>query len=70
MCEPGGRQALNGQQQMTFNGQVGDVFLYSMALSDEERREPGASITARLLADEYTVTAILLGKSSRNGTGQ
>ena len=55
---------------MTLNGQVGDVFLYSTALSDEERREPGASIMARLLADQYTVTATLLGKSSRNGTGQ
>ena len=55
---------------MTLNGQIGDVVLYSTALSDEERREPGASIMARLLADWYTVTATLLGKSSRNGTGQ
>jgi hypothetical protein len=55
---------------MTFNGQIGDVFLYSTALSDEERRELEASIMARLLADQYTVTATLLGKSSRNGTRQ
>lgn len=41
----------------TFNGHLGDVFVYTIALTDAERRQLEADVSAKFLSTDYKITA-------------
>lgn len=41
----------------TFNGDIGDVFVYKIALSDADRQQLEADLTAKFLTPKFTITA-------------
>ena len=47
----------NSDAMTTFNGGIGDVFVYKVALSDAERLQLEADVTAKFVPSYYTVTS-------------
>ena len=52
-----------------FNGNIGDVFVYTSSLSDVERQQLEADLTARFLATDYQITAASGGGGTLNPSG-
>ncbi len=62
-----GRNAPDGWS--TFNGHLGDVFVYKVALSDSERQQLEADLTAKFQSVDCTVTATAGAGGTVNPSG-
>ncbi|MCX6865999.1 MAG: YDG domain-containing protein, partial [Verrucomicrobia bacterium] len=52
-----------------FNGNIGDVFVYNVALTPTERQQLETDVTAKFLSTDYTVTATPGAGGTINPTG-
>ncbi|HNQ88950.1 MAG TPA: DUF6055 domain-containing protein [Verrucomicrobiota bacterium] len=52
-----------------FNGYIGDVFVYTNALSDMDRRQLEADLTAKFIASDHAITASASAGGSINPMG-
>ena len=52
-----------------FNGNIGDVFVYNVALTPAERQQLETDVTTKFLSTDYTITATAGSGGSINPTG-